>query len=162
MNSASGCASRRPWLTIVMPLHCGERWIDATLRSVVAEADDALEIIAVDSSPNGTTLDIARRYSDRLHLLLHERPDLNSWQAKTNLAVALAASEHICWLHQDDLWLPGRAKAVRRWINEAPDAALHLAPTEIVDAKGELLGKWRCPQGQRMKFPACAVLTFDD
>jgi glycosyltransferase involved in cell wall biosynthesis len=145
MGAVPGCASRLPWLSIVMPLHCGEGWIDATLRSVVAEADDGIEIIAVDSSPNGTTLDIARCYSNRLHLLLHERPDLSSWQAKTNLAVTLATSEHICWLHQDDLWLPGRAKAVRHWINEAPNAALHLAPTEIVDANGDLLGKWRCP-----------------
>lgn len=54
-----------------MPLHHGERWIDATLRSVAAEADDVLEVTALDSSPDGKTLDIVRRHSDRLRLSLH-------------------------------------------------------------------------------------------
>lgn len=134
-----------PWLSIVMPLHNGEQWIDATLRSVATEADKALELIIVDSSPKSATLNIARCYSDLLRLRLYARPDLGSWQAKTNFAVEIAASEHICWLHQDDLWLPGRADAVRSWIKEGPDVALHLAPSKIVDAKGKILGTWRCP-----------------
>jgi hypothetical protein len=29
-----------PWLTVVMPVHCGEAWIDATLASLEGEADD--------------------------------------------------------------------------------------------------------------------------
>jgi hypothetical protein len=57
----------------------------------------------------------------------------------------LASADHVCWLHQDDLWLPGRANAVRTWISAAPDAALHLAPSAIVDRDANNLGLWRCP-----------------
>jgi glycosyltransferase involved in cell wall biosynthesis len=129
-------ASFRPDLTIIMPAHCGERWIDATLRSVAAEATDRVELIVVDSSPSPATLEIVRRYADRIRLQLHKRRDLLSWQAKTKFAVSIASSAHICWLHQDDIWLPGRAATVSRWIDAAPDAALHLAPTAIIDAGG--------------------------
>jgi len=59
-------APGRFWRSIVIPLHRGEWWIDATLRSVAAEADNVLEVTALGSSPDGITLDIARRYSDRL------------------------------------------------------------------------------------------------
>src|SRR5262249_28484390 len=76
---------------------------------------------------------------------LFARPDLPAWQSKTNVGVALAAADHVCWLHQDDTWLPGRANAVRTWIAVAPDAALHLAPSAIIDRDGNTRGVWRCP-----------------
>lgn len=134
-----------PWLSIVMPSHCGERWIDATLGSVAMQADQGLEMIVVDSSPGAETFSLAQRFASRIRLRFDKRPDLLSWQAKTNFGVGIANAPHVCWLHQDDVWLPGRTAAVRRWIETAPDAVLHLAPTAIIDAQGRRLGTWHCP-----------------
>ncbi len=136
---------RTPWLSVILPCYRGERWIGATLDSLAAEADDGVEILVIDSSPDSSALDIVRGYSDRLRLRIFERPDLNMWHSKTNFAVAQAQAAHACWLHADDLWLPGRIAALRQWINNAPDAALHLAPCAIIDADGKRLGVWRCP-----------------
>jgi hypothetical protein len=158
-SEAVSQASVRPDLTIIMPVHCGERWIDATLRSVAAEATDRLELIVVDSSPSPATLEIARRYADRVRLQLHKCPDLLSWQAKTKFAVSIASSAHICWLHQDDVWLPGRATTVYRWIDTAPEAALHLAPTAIIDARGRRLGTWHCPLPEGRPLPREMLLS---
>lgn len=128
-----------------MPVHRGERWIEAALRSIVAETTEGIEVLILDSSPTAASRDIAWRYEDRLRLRIFERRDLRPWPAKTNVGVALAAAEHVCWLHQDDLWLPGRAAAVRNWIEVAPHAPLQLAPSMIVDGGGNALGVWRCP-----------------
>lgn len=134
-----------PWLSVIMPSHCGERWIDATLGSVAIQADQGLEMIIVDSSPGAETFNLVQRFASRIRLRFDKRPDLLSWQAKTNFGVGIASAPHVCWLHQDDVWLPGRAAAIRRWIETAPDAVLHLAPTAIIDARGRRLGTWRCP-----------------
>lgn len=139
--------SRRPWLSVVMPVHEGTGWIAATLDSLAAEADDGVEVIALDSSPDERTFEIMRRYQDRLDLRLDRRPEVKSWTEKTNLAAARARGTHLCMLHQDDLWLPGRLAALRRWRDAAPDAALHLASTAVIDARGRRLGTWRCPLG---------------
>jgi hypothetical protein len=48
-------------------------------------------------------------------------------------------------LHQDDLWLSGRIDAVRQWIRSAPEAVLHLAPSEFIDRQGRRTGRWTCP-----------------
>lgn len=138
-------SSDTPWLSIVMPVHHGEAWIDATLTSLAAEADDGIEVLLIDSSSTPATRDIARTYQDRLALRIVERPDLPMWPAKTNFGVEIARAPHVCWLHQDDLWLPGRAAAVQRWIAEAPDAVLHLSPSAIVDGDGRTQGIWHCP-----------------
>jgi len=137
--------SARPWLSVIMPTWCGERWIGTALQSIAEEQTKGIEVLLLDSSPTSATVDIARCYMDRVDLQVFVCPDLPMWQAKTNHAVAIAAADHVCWLHQDDVWLPGRAAAVRAWIAADPNAALHLAPSAFIDDKGRRSGVWRCP-----------------
>jgi hypothetical protein len=146
-----------PWLTVVMPSYCGERWIDSALRSLAAEAPQGVEVLVIDSSPTSATRDIARTYSDLLRLQVFERCDLATWQTKTNFGVEIAESSHICWLGVDDLWLPGRTAAVRAWIAAYPSVPLHLAPSAIVDKQGRKLGVWRCPLAEGVELPSALV-----
>src|SRR5207248_6015 len=74
-----------------------------------------------------------------------------------NVGVAMATADHVCWLHQDDLWLAGRARAVREWIAAAENAALHLAPSAIIDRDGNTLGFWRCPLPVGRKLESALV-----
>jgi glycosyltransferase involved in cell wall biosynthesis len=134
-----------PWLTVIMPCYCGERWIDRALRSIAAESADGIEVLLIDGSPTSATREIAYGYSDRINLRVYERPDLKMWHDKTNFGVAIANAQHICWLHVDDLWFGGRAAAVRAWIGKAPEASLHLSPSAIMDQLDRKLGVWRCP-----------------
>ncbi len=153
-------SSRRddPWLSVIMPSHRGERWIGEALSSVAAEASDGIEILLIDSSPTSASTEVAQRFADRLNLRLFNRPDLAQWHAKTNFGVKIARADHVCWLHVDDVWLPGRATAVRRWIGAAPEVHLHLAPTTIIDRSGRILGKWRCPLPASAELPT-SLLT---
>ena len=135
----------KPFLTVVMPVHCGEQWIVPTLDSLADQAADDVEIVVVDGSPDRGTADIVMRYAPQLKIRLLPRQDLDNWRSKTNFAVGEASGDYVCWLHQDDLWLPGRLAEIRRWIAAAPEAVLHLAPTLIIDQAGRPLGTWRCP-----------------
>ena len=137
--------SKQPLISVIVPIHEGANWIAATLDSLVSEPTENIEIIAIDSSPNGDTSAIVRKYELRLPIQLLTRRDLAPWQTKTNLGVQLARGEYCCILHQDDLWLPGRMDAVRHWLTSSPECVLHLAPTAIIDSRGRHLGKWRCP-----------------
>jgi glycosyltransferase involved in cell wall biosynthesis len=135
----------KPWLSVIMPVHCGEAWIGASLQSIADEAGEGIEVLILDSSPDPGTMAVARRFEGRLGLRLFPDSPLQSWPAKTNVAVQLAEADHLCLLHQDDLWLSGRVSAVKRWIGLAPEACLHLAGTTVVDRRGRAIGTWRCP-----------------
>jgi glycosyltransferase involved in cell wall biosynthesis len=134
-----------PWLSVIIPSYKGELWIDAALSSIAAEAAEGVEVLLIDGGPTNATLEIAKRYASRLNLRTFECRDLASWHTKTNFGVKMARSSHICWLGVDDVWLPGRAAAVRAWIAAAREAPLHLAPSAIIDQHGRRLGIWRCP-----------------
>jgi glycosyltransferase involved in cell wall biosynthesis len=139
----------KPVLSVIMPVHQGERFIGHALASIADQVPPSerktVEVLAIEMADDSPSLEIARTFSDRIRLRLIVRPDLRMWHEKTNFGVSHAAADHVCWLHQDDLWLPGRFNTVRKWISEAPGAALHIAHSCFVDANGASLGLWRCP-----------------
>lgn len=128
-----------------MPVHEGAEWIAHTLQSLVGEVSDDLEIIVIDSSPTGQTETLVKQFAQQLPITFLRRTDIPPWQSKTNLGVKTASAEYVCILHQDDLWLPGRVAAVRRWIAAAPETVLHLAPSVFIDRNGHRVGLWTCP-----------------
>ena len=128
-----------------MPVHEGAQWIGQTLQSLASEPSGGLQIIVLDSSPTGATEAMVRQFSEQLPITFSRRPDILPWQSKTNLGVAQATADYVCILHQDDLWLPGRVSAVRRWIAASPEAILHLAPSRFIDRNGRQTGMWTCP-----------------
>jgi glycosyltransferase involved in cell wall biosynthesis len=147
-----------PWLTVIIPSYQGEKWISDALASLANEPTDGIEVLVIDSSPTPAARNIAQSYSDRLQLKVFERCDLQSWQQKTNFGVASADSSHVCWLGVDDVWLPGRALAAKAWIEAAPNAVIHLAPSAIIDRDGRKLGVWRCPLSANIELKSNLVV----
>ena len=135
----------KPWLSVIVPSHNGERWLAAALQSVAIQQDDGIEVIVIDASKTDASLKIADSFSDKLRIEAHSRSDLLPWTAKTNFGVEQARGDRICMLHQDDLWLPTRCGEIRKWLSTQSDAVMHLHPCYIVDEAGERLGLWRCP-----------------
>jgi glycosyltransferase involved in cell wall biosynthesis len=51
-------------LSVIMPSHNGDRWVNETLQSVVDQRDDSIEVV-VDPSDAGNTLEIVDRFAGR-------------------------------------------------------------------------------------------------
>ena len=143
----------RPWLSVLMPTYNGAAHLAAALESVAAQADSGVEVIAVDDGSTDATVSILRSFADRLALRILQPGRTGEWAANTNHALARARADHVCLLHQDDLWLPGRLNALKRLVARWPTATLFLHPSWFIGADGERLGLWRCP------FPACRPLS---
>jgi GT2 family glycosyltransferase len=135
----------RPWLSVAMPIHGGERWLGATLDSLAVQDCTGVEFLILDSTEDRSCARIVKGFTKRLAIRYEHMPDVKSWTAKTNLAVERAAASNVSILHQDDLWLPQRVKDVRDAIAAFPDAVMLLNPSYIVDEHGRRLGLWRCP-----------------
>ena len=141
------------WLSVVLPVHHGEKWVGAALDSVASQPDPGIEIVVIDTSSDDATRTIVESYAGRLNIRFVDPAAADGCSPKMNRGVEFARADHVSWLCQDDIWLPGRTAATKAWIAEDPDAVLHLAPSAIVDAKGKTLGTWKCPlpdNGERL------------
>jgi GT2 family glycosyltransferase len=133
-----------PWLSVIVPTYNGAAFLPASLESVCAQADPAIEIIAVDDGSTDGTLAILADYARRLPLTVLTRR-VGNWAANTNLGLERARGEWACFLHQDDLWRPGRLAGIRRTLADGPLPALLLHAADFIDPAGHTVGRWRCP-----------------
>src|SRR6267142_3224544 len=136
-------AAREPWLSIVMPVWNGERYLADALESVRREGTEGYEVIAVDDGSSDGSPEILRAWERLLPLRRIARDRGGNWVAATNAGLREARGRYACFLHQDDLWLPGRLRAIEREVSAHPALIVH--PAVFVGPGGERLGPWRCP-----------------
>lgn len=147
-----------PWLSVIMPNYNGARYIAAALDSVVSEGDPDIELIVVDDGSSDDSLDIARRYAERLNLSIIEPGRIANWVMATNIGMRAARGEYLCWLHNDDAWLPRRSAELRRLIHSAPGAALYAHSSRYIDHRGRRVGLLHAPLPSDRLLPTSAVV----
>jgi len=135
----------RPFLSVVMPTYNGQQFIAAALASVRDQQHrEGIELLIVDDGSTDRTLDIVQEFAGVLPIRLITPGRLGNWVAASNIGLREASGEWACFLHQDDLWLPGRL--ARLWGEmESAESALIVHDAQYVGPDGQDLGPWTCP-----------------
>ena len=135
-----------PWLSVVVPVHDGARWLGPTLASVATGRPEGIELLLYNSGDDGgAARAVAKGFAGVIDLTWQDTPLIKSWTAKINRGVAQAKAAHVVMLHQDDLWLPGHVAAIHAAIAAAPRADMSIAPSRFVGPEGQMLGHWHLP-----------------
>jgi glycosyltransferase involved in cell wall biosynthesis len=95
----------RPKLTVVTPSFNQGRFIERTIRSVLDQGYPNLEYVIVDGGSTDETIDVVRRYEDRLAWWISE-PDAGQTEA-INKGIERTTGEIVAYLNSDDYYLPG-------------------------------------------------------
>jgi glycosyltransferase involved in cell wall biosynthesis len=133
-----------PLLSVIMPVHNGERFIASTLESVREQLHDGIELLIVDDGSTDRTPDIIRDFSEVCPVRLITPGRLGSAEAACNTGLREAKGEWAGFLHCDDLWLPGRM--ARLWGEmETTDAVIIVHNSVFIGPDGQRLGLWTCP-----------------
>ena len=88
-----------PWLSVIMPVHDGERYLPQALGSIRAEGTDGYEVIAVDDGSSDASPRILSEWERILPLRRLSRRGGN-WVAATNAGLREARGRYACFLHQ--------------------------------------------------------------
>jgi len=92
-------------VSVVIPTHNGQRYIGATLDSVLAQRHRPLEILVVDDGSTDATAQIVRGYASEVRLI---EQDQRGHPAARNTGIRAAAGELLGFLDHDDLWSPDK------------------------------------------------------
>lgn len=91
----------KPLVSILIPAYNSEKWIEATLKSALAQTWSKKEIIVVNDGSNDNTHKIVEKY-ESANLKLINQPNSGACVAR-NKALSLAQGDFIQWLDADDL-----------------------------------------------------------
>jgi glycosyltransferase involved in cell wall biosynthesis len=97
-----------PTLSVVIPCYNAERYIAATIESVLAQGHASLEIIVVDDGSADGSVALVRAAFPQVRL---EQQANAGVAAARNRGIALARGEWIAFVDADDIWLPGKLEA---------------------------------------------------
>jgi len=133
-----------PFLSVIMPVQNGERFVAAALESVREQHNEGIELVFVNNGSTDRTLEIVSDFAKLLPIRLITPCTIGNWVAAVNLGLREATGEWACFLCHDDLWLPGRIARLRGEMEKA-EGALVLHNAMFVGPEGQRLGPWTCP-----------------
>lgn len=140
--------SALPLVTIVTPSYNQAQYLERTICSVLAQDYAPLEYIVVDGGSNDGSVDIIRRYADRLAWWVSE-PD--SGQAEgINKGLQRASGEIVAWLNSDDIYLPGAIRQAVEALQSNSAPGMVYGEAIAIDGEGYPLGRftfedWQLP-----------------
>lgn len=110
---AAGDRAERPLLAVCIPVFNREAYIGETLASVLAEADERVEICISDNASTDATVTTARRaLGDVSRARIAVQPENRGADANYLAAVSLAEASHCLILGSDDTLAPGALGAI--------------------------------------------------
>jgi glycosyltransferase involved in cell wall biosynthesis len=126
-------ANRTPLVSIVTPSYNKGRFIEETINSVLDQTYQNIEYIIVDACSTDRTLDVVKRYEDKLQWV--SEPD-NGQSDAINKGWKRSHGEIIAFINADDTYLPDAVEAAVNHFADDPDVAMIYGIGVLADEEG--------------------------
>jgi glycosyltransferase involved in cell wall biosynthesis len=129
-----------PLITVAICCFNGERYLERTLNSVLAQDYSNFEIVIVDDGSSDDTGRIVERFADRNKFIRPFFRSNHGLPASRNFAFGQAKGEWIAIIDQDDLCYPSRLSRQLEIAQRYPTAGFIFCNVHHINASDEVIG----------------------
>lgn len=146
--------SNTPRVSVILPLYNGERYVAASIASLLSQSFGDFELLVIDDGSTDRSAEIVLSVTDPRVLLVRQQN--SGLPSALNKALQIARGEYIARQDHDDLSLPTRldkqvlyleqhpetvllGTAAEIWIDNSPTGRFHDHPCDDIALRFELL-----------------------
>ncbi len=133
-------------VSIITPLYNSERFVAATIESVLAQTYQHWEMIVINDGSTDNSAHIVAEYATRdPRIKLFSQPNAGSAAARNN-GIRRAAGRYIALLDSDDLWEPNFLEEQIALLTEKKAVLVYSSHKRIDENGNECLRPFRVPE----------------
>ena len=103
-----------PKISVITPSYNQGNFIEETILSVLGQDYPNLEYIIVDGGSTDNTVEIIKKYENKIHYWVSEKD--NGQSHAINKGFSKASGDILCWLNSDDMYMPGTLKYIVQYL----------------------------------------------
>jgi len=105
-------------ISIIIPSFNQGQFIERTIKSVLDQNYNNLELIVIDGGSYDNTLDIIQKYESKIKYWISEKD--NGQSHAINKGFRIATGDFLTWLNSDDILMPGTLIKLNSYANKHP------------------------------------------
>jgi len=137
-------------VSIVTPSFNQARFLERTIRSVLAQTDAEIEYLIVDGGSTDGSLEIIKKYAERLAWWVSEK-DKGQTDA-INKGFAHAHGDVLAWLNSDDTYEPNAVNEAMAFLQSHPEAGMVYGDANFIDEDDRNIGRFPAMQTDYTKL----------
>jgi len=132
-----------PLISIIIPLYNAERFLAATLESIVAQDRADWECVLVDDGSKDRSLEIAQSFANRdARFRVFSQANAGVARTRTHgLQLADPAARFVVFMDNDDLFVPSALSRLHVAVEALPDSSGAHGLADMIDIHGQPIGE---------------------
>ena len=127
-----------PLVSVVIPVHNGEKYIKESIDSSLNQTYKNIEIIVVDDKSEDKTLEILKGYGDKITVLSIEKQ--NGLGNVINIGIRESKGKYIARMDADDIMYPTRIEKQIEYLEANPNCVAVGGQIDIIDENSNITG----------------------
>jgi glycosyltransferase involved in cell wall biosynthesis len=139
-------------VSVVIPVYNAEKYVAATLRSVIGQTYENFEVLIIDDGSPDRSIEICQQFSDpRIKIIRQANRGL---PGARNTGIRHAQGDYIAFLDADDLWVPTKLEKHVNHLNNSPNVGISFSYSAFIDDMGNPTGLNQIPRKLKNITPA--------
>ncbi len=138
-------------VSVIIPVYGVEKYIAATVQSVLDQTYKNFEILIIDDASPDKTIEICQKFTDTRIKIIHQAN--RGLAGARNTGIRHAKGEYLAFLDGDDLWLPQKLERQIAHLENSPAVGVSFSRSAFIDEMGKPLGTYQMPKLKGITTP---------